>query len=91
MNKKIKIAVDAMGGEDAPEKIINGINLSLKKNKDNYFFLFGDGEKINTALKNKKLVKPGDNVVISAGVPFGSAGTTNLLRLAEIIADKDLK
>ena len=41
--------------------------------------------------KNKKLVKPGDNVVISAGVPFGSAGTTNLLRLAEIIADKDLK
>jgi pyruvate kinase len=41
--------------------------------------------------KNKKLVKPGDNVVISAGVPFGSTGTTNLLRLAEIIADKDLK
>ena len=43
-----------------------------------------------TVVKNKKLVHPGDNVVISAGVPFGSAGTTNLLRLAEIIADKDL-
>ncbi len=43
-----------------------------------------------TIVKNKKLVEPGDNVVISAGVPFGSAGTTNLLRLAEIIADKDL-
>ena len=43
-----------------------------------------------TVVKNKKLVQPGDNVVISAGVPFGSAGTTNLLRLAEIIADKDL-
>ncbi len=43
-----------------------------------------------TLVKNKKLVKPGDSVVISAGVPFGSAGTTNLLRLAEIIADKDL-
>ena len=41
-------------------------------------------------VKNKKLVEPGDSVVISAGVPFGSAGTTNLLRLAEIIADKDL-
>ena len=41
-------------------------------------------------VKNKKLVEPGDNVVISAGVPFGSAGTTNLLRLAEIISDKDL-
>ncbi len=43
-----------------------------------------------TVVKNKKLVEPGDSVVISAGVPFGSAGTTNLLRLAEIIADKDL-
>ena len=43
-----------------------------------------------TIVKNKKLVEPGDSVVISAGVPFGSAGTTNLLRLAEIIADKDL-
>ena len=43
-----------------------------------------------TVVKNKKLVQPGDSVVISAGVPFGSAGTTNLLRLAEIIADKDL-
>ncbi len=41
-------------------------------------------------VKNKKLVEAGDSVVISAGVPFGSAGTTNLLRLAEIIADKDL-
>ena len=43
-----------------------------------------------TIVKNKKLVIPGDSVVISAGVPFGNAGTTNLLRLAEIIADKDL-
>ena len=43
-----------------------------------------------TIVKNNKLVEPGDSVVISAGVPFGSAGTTNLLRLAEIIADKDL-
>ena len=68
MNKKIKIAVDAMGGEDAPEKIINGINLSLKKNKDNYFFLFGDGEKINTALKNKKLVKDNSEIINTKNV-----------------------
>ncbi len=43
-----------------------------------------------TIVKNKNLVEAGDSVVISAGVPFGSAGTTNLLRLAEIIANKDL-
>ena len=43
-----------------------------------------------TALKNKKLVKAGDTIVITAGVPFGNAGSTNLLRIAEIIDDKDL-
>ena len=50
-------------------------------------------EMVNIAcriVKEKKLVSPGDSVVISAGVPFGSAGTTNLIRIAEIIANKDL-
>ena len=41
-------------------------------------------------VKNKNLVKPDDNVIITAGVPFGNAGSTNLLRLAKIIADKNL-
>jgi pyruvate kinase len=40
--------------------------------------------------KNKKLVNPDDSVIITAGVPFGNAGSTNLLRIAKIIADKDL-
>ena len=26
--------------------------------------------------------KPGDNIVIVAGIPFGVSGTTNLLRVA---------
>ncbi len=43
-----------------------------------------------TIVKNKKIVNPGDSVVITAGVPFGNAGSTNLLRIAKIIADKDL-
>jgi len=50
-------------------------------------------EMVNIAcriVKEKKMVSPGDSVVISAGVPFGSAGTTNLIRIAEIIANKDL-
>jgi pyruvate kinase len=31
--------------------------------------------------------KPGDNVVIAAGVPFGQPGTTNMLRIAKVRAD----
>ena len=41
MSKPIRIAVDAMGGEDAPKKVIDGINISLKSNKEN-FKSFGD-------------------------------------------------
>jgi len=50
-------------------------------------------EMVNIAcsvVKNKNLVKSDDNVIITAGVPFGNAGSTNLLRIAKIIADKDL-
>ena len=50
-------------------------------------------EMVNIAcsvVKNKNLVKSDDNVIITAGVPFGNAGSTNLLRIANIIADKDL-
>jgi pyruvate kinase len=36
-----------------------------------------------TALE-EGFAKAGDNVVIAAGVPFGQAGTTNLLRLATV-------
>ena len=40
MNNKILIAIDAMGGENAPKKNIEGISIFLKKNKNkNDFFL----------------------------------------------------
>ena len=50
-------------------------------------------EMVNIAcktVKNKNLVKTDDSVIITAGVPFGNAGTTNLLRIAKIIDDKNL-
>ena len=30
MNNKVNIAIDAMGGENSPKKVIDGIALSLK-------------------------------------------------------------
>ena len=41
-------------------------------------------------IKEKKLAESGDSIVITAGVPFGNAGSTNLLRIAKIINDRDL-
>ena len=47
MSGKIKIAVDAMGGENSPKKVIDGILENYKKNKDVIYNIFGDKEKIN--------------------------------------------
>ena len=55
MKKKITIAIDAMGGDNSPDKTINGVCLFLKKNSSNNDFLlnlFGD-EKIIKEKLNK--------------------------------------
>ena len=38
-----------------------------------------------TIVKQADLADIDDTIVITAGVPFGNAGSTNLLRLAKII------
>ena len=52
-SKKITIAIDAMGGDNSPDKTIRGVDLFLKKNKSNDFLLhlFGDEKKIGEKLK----------------------------------------
>ena len=58
MEKKICIAIDAMGGENSPFKNIKGINLFYNKNKnknDFLFNIFGDKEKINNEIKKYSL------------------------------------
>jgi len=53
MVKKITIAIDAMGGDNAPDKTLKGIGIFLKKNISNDFILnlFGDEKKIKNKLK----------------------------------------
>ena len=54
MTKSVVIAVDAMGGENAPSKIISGISEYLKKNQDVFFRIFGQNEILKKEiLKNK--------------------------------------
>ena len=48
MNKLIKIAVDAMGGDNAPNKIIDGIEFHNKNSNNIYYRIFG----------NKKIIEP---------------------------------
>ena len=53
MNDKIIIAVDAMGGENSPEKVINGINLSLEEDSNNFFHIYGDKNQLENLVNQK--------------------------------------
>ena len=50
MTEKIKIAVDAMGGENSPKKVVDGILENYKSNKDVIYNIFGDEEKVKSLL-----------------------------------------
>ena len=53
MNNTIKIAIDAMGGDGSPDKIINGIVHHYNNNKDSFYQIFGDEDKINFLINDK--------------------------------------
>ena len=53
MHDLIKIAVDAMGGDGSPKKIIDGIIHNHKQNKENFFQIFGKKNIIENDLNSK--------------------------------------
>ena len=60
MTKKIIIAIDAMGGENAPNKNVHGISLFIKKNlvsNDYHFNLYGNENLINKELDKYQINK----------------------------------
>ena len=78
MSDLIKIAVDAMGGDGSPKKIIDGIIHNQKTNKDNFYKIFGDMNDIEKYLNGKissdiyEIVHT-DNVVKSTDSPLEAA------------------
>ena len=55
MNNPIKIAVDAMGGENSPKKIIKGIKIHYKNSNNIFYNIFGDKILIDPLINNEKL------------------------------------
>jgi glycerol-3-phosphate acyltransferase PlsX len=74
----IKIAVDAMGGDNSPKKIIDGIIHNHKNNKRNFFKIFGDKNKIISLIKgeidsqNYEIIHT-ENFVLSTDSPLEAA------------------
>ena len=66
MKKKISIAIDAMGGENSPDKVIEAVNIFIKKNANNNDFilnLFGNEELIEEKLSKLNITK--ENLIIT--------------------------
>ena len=63
MINKVNIAIDAMGGENSPKKIIDGINLSLQTNQGNFFFLYGQQDLLEKEIAKNKLVQENCKII----------------------------
>jgi len=70
MSEKINIAIDAMGGENSPKKIIEGIEISLKLNNNNFFYLYGKKNLLekeifkNDILRNSCEIINADDIIL---------------------------
>ena len=51
MSDNLVISIDAMGGDNSPRVVIEGVNIAARKNPDVRFLLFGDEAKIAPLLK----------------------------------------
>ena len=75
MSDLTKIAVDAMGGDGSPKKIIDGILHNHKTDKKNFFKIFGNKIEIDELIKGKldkyfyEIIHT-DNVVKSTDSPL---------------------
>ena len=56
MSNKVKIAIDTMGGINSPKKIIDGIEISLRTNQENFFFLYGKKDLLEKEISKKKYI-----------------------------------
>ena len=42
MSDSVKIAIDAMGGDGSPKKVVDGMIHNHNKNKNNFYKIFGN-------------------------------------------------
>ena len=71
MKKKISIAIDAMGGENAPEKNIDGLSIFLNKNKSNDDFiikLYGNKNILIEEISKRKIPNGKIEIIHAEGI-----------------------
>ena len=84
MTKKFSIAVDAMGGDNAPEKVLEGINLLFESNINVHVDIYGDKNLIlKTINKYKNLNKNNYNITHSPDKVPGDVSVRDAIKLGK--------
>ena len=79
MSNPIKIAVDAMGGENSPSKVIKGIEIHSISSPNIYYNIFGDKNLIKPLIDDTKLSSDNytifhtENLIEDTDSPLGAA------------------
>ena len=78
MSDSVKIAVDAMGGDNSPKKVIDGIIHNHQKNDKIFFKIFGNKKEIEKLIEKKISINNfeivhTDNYVLSTDTPLEAA------------------
>ena len=97
MKKLTKIAVDAMGGDGSPKKIIDGIVHHYQNNKDVFYKIFGDENQMSTLTssvvpKNSYEIVNTKEIVKGTDSPLEGAKRgkkTSMWLAVESVKDKD--
>ena len=69
----IKIAIDAMGGDYAPNAVIEGVEQARDLFEDTVFLLYGQRDVINAQLKNRdriQIINADEVITMDPYVPF---------------------
>ena len=84
MTKKICIAVDAMGGDNAPDKILEGVNLLFENKINAHVDIFGDEDLIQKSIiKYKNLNENNCNISHSPHKVPGDISVRDAIKLGK--------
>lgn len=77
----IKLAVDAMGGDNAPASVVAGVERARDEFNDVEFILFGDEAKVRAVLKNDERItlKQADEVITMNDEPVKAVRKKDVL------------
>ncbi|NQW09304.1 MAG: phosphate acyltransferase PlsX [Alphaproteobacteria bacterium] len=73
MTRTLTIALDAMGGDNAPEMVIQGADIALERDPHLVFILVGDEARIRPLLKKTKRLRTRDPEIVHTDKAVGSA------------------